>query len=123
MNEQSPQEFRNAIPDDHGFNKFQDRIRNGKIKLCKECGGVMLKSSRMILSAGSAVALVILGLSFMSAYGATRYLIQAPEYFKFALPALYYIGSLFLGSGIMFFFIREKIWVCEQCRDFTKRVN
>jgi hypothetical protein len=121
MNDQSPQEFRNAIPEDHGFNRFQDRIRNGKIKLCKECGGVMLKSSRMILSAGSALALVIVGLSFMTGYGVMNYLIQPPPYIKFGLPALYYIGSLLLGAGIMLFFIREKIWICEQCREFRKR--
>ena len=36
-----------SLPD-KDFNRFQDRLRMGKVKLCDGCGGVMAKSSRMM---------------------------------------------------------------------------
>lgn len=106
---------------DREYLDFQDRLRNGRIKLCSSCGAMMIRSSRMILSSGSGVMLTLLGALLMFGYGVVTNFGQPPWYVKFALPAAYYLGSLFVGVGVLFFFIREKIWVCEKCREISKR--
>ena len=57
-----------AASQDKEFSRFQDRLRQGKIKLCGGCGGVMTKSSRMILSAPAGLALIIIGTLHMVLY-------------------------------------------------------
>jgi len=57
----------------------------------------------------------------MGLYGLATNFLQPPWFLKFALPAIYYIGSIFIGVGALFFFIRERIWLCRQCRDMAKR--
>lgn len=106
---------------DRELAKFQDRLRKGKVKLCKSCGGVMAKSSRRILSAFSGILLLALGGILMVLYGLATNFYQTPWYIKFALPAAYYIGSIFVGVGVLFFFIREKVWSCPQCKNVDKR--
>jgi hypothetical protein len=94
----------------------------GRIKLCSTCGAMMVRSSRMILSGTSGVMLTLLGAVLVFCYGfATNFLNHVPWYIKFVLPASYYIGSIFLGVGVLFFFIREKIWLCEKCKEVSKR--
>ncbi len=106
---------------DKEFTRFQDRLRKGKVKLCSACGGVMNKSSRMILSSLAAILLIGLGASLMVGYGLATNFFQTPWYIRFALPASYYVGSIFIGVGILFFFIREKIWYCPKCKEIAKR--
>jgi hypothetical protein len=107
---------------DREYLDFQDRLRMGRIKLCSTCGAMMVRSSRMILSGTSGVMLTLLGALLVFCYGvATNFLSQVPWYIKFVLPAGYYIGSIFVGVGILFFFIREKIWLCEKCKEVSKR--
>jgi hypothetical protein len=106
---------------DKEFTRFQDRLRKGKVKLCGSCGGVMSKSSRMILSSLAAILLVGLGVGLMVGYGLATNFFQTPWYVRYALPASYYVGSLFVGVGILFFFIREKIWYCPKCKGIDKR--
>jgi hypothetical protein len=108
-------------PTDKEFNTFQDRLRKGKVKLCGGCGGVMIKSSRMILSPLAGASLIVLGAALMTFYGLATNFYQIPWFMKFALPAGYYIGSIFIGVGILFFFIREKVWDCPRCKDMRKR--
>lgn len=112
------------LPDvtpDQEFSKFQSRLRKGKVRLCGGCGGVMNKTSRMMLSPMAAVFLILLGGALMGGYGLATNFYQTPWYIRFVLPALYYIGSIFLGIGTVFFFIREKIWYCRECKEINKR--
>ncbi|MCA1961996.1 MAG: alkaline shock response membrane anchor protein AmaP [Desulfomonile sp.] len=81
----------------------------------------MAKSSRMVLSVGAGFLLILVGVGLMAAYGLATNFFQTPWFIKFALPAMYYVGSLFVGVGILFFFIREKVWRCEHCREVRKR--
>jgi hypothetical protein len=81
----------------------------------------MTKSTRMILSPFSAVVLTLLGFSLMVMYGLAVNFFQTPWYLKFSLPAMYYIGSIFLGVGVLFFFVRERVWKCPDCRSVRKR--
>jgi hypothetical protein len=113
--------YYSSMAGDDDFNRFQSRLRRGKVKLCAGCGGVMSKSSRRVLSAPWGVALVILGAVLMTAYGMVTNFYQPPWYVRFALPAAYYIGSIFVGVGILFFFIREKVWNCHKCKEIEKR--
>ena len=113
--------FSQALASDEEFTRFQSRLRKGKVKLCAACGGVMGRSSRMILSAVAAILLIILGVLLMGFYGFALHFYQPPWYARFALPAAYYIGSIFVGVGILFFFIREKIWFCPKCKEIAKR--
>jgi len=106
---------------DKEFTRFQDRLRKGKVKLCAACGGVMNKSSRMILSAIAAILLIGLGSALMVGYGLATNFFQTPWYIRYALPASYYVGSLFVGVGILIFFIRERIWFCPKCKGIDKR--
>ncbi len=106
---------------DKEFSRFQDRLRKGKIKLCGGCGGVMTKSSRMILSAPAGAALVVIGTLHMVLYGLATNFYQPPWFVKFVLPAGYYVGSIFIGVGVLFFFIRERIWLCKRCKEIAKR--
>jgi hypothetical protein len=106
---------------DNDFSRFQSRLRQGKVKLCASCGEVMSKSSRRILSAPWGIALIVLGGVLMTAYGMATNFYQPPWYIKFALPAAYYVGSIFVGVGILFFFIREKVWNCHKCKVIEKR--
>ena len=92
-----------------------------KVKLCGVCGGVMRKSSRRILSAPAGVVIILLGLFLMAGYGFFTNFYQAPWFMRFALPALYYIGSIFIAVGIVFFFIRENVWRCVDCKEMLKR--
>lgn len=110
-----------AASQDKEFSRFQDRLRQGKIKLCGGCGGVMTKSSRMILSAPAGLALIIIGTLHMVLYGLATNFYQPPWFIKFVLPAGYYVGSIFIGVGVLFFFIRERIWLCKRCREMAKR--
>lgn len=100
---------------------FHDRIRRGKVKLCNSCGGIMTKSSSMILSAPAAFAAIILGITLVIAYGFAVNFFNPAWHIKFALPAIYYIGSILVGSGLLFFFIRRKVWKCHKCNDMTTR--
>jgi hypothetical protein len=93
----------------------------GKGRYCASCRGRMKKSSRMVLSPLSGALLVALGCVFTAAYGAAVNFLQPPWYVKFCLPAIYYIGSLFIGAGGVFFFIRERVWRCPRCGDISKR--
>jgi hypothetical protein len=61
------------------------------------------------------------GAALMTFYGLATNFYQIPWFMKFALPAGYYIGSIFIGVGILFFFIREKVWDCPRCKDMRKR--
>ncbi len=81
----------------------------------------MVRSTRMVLSPMAGIALILLGAAFMAIYGVAANFYQTPWYLKFGLPALYYVGSLFVGIGILFFFIREKVWKCYKCREIRKR--
>lgn len=113
--------FSKSHTSDKELARFQDRLRRGKVKLCKSCGGVMAKSSRRILSALSGSVLFGLGALLMVLYGLATNFYQTPWYVKFALPAAYYIGSIFLAVGVLFFFIRERVWTCPQCKNVDKR--
>ncbi|HMK36575.1 MAG TPA: hypothetical protein VK463_15990 [Desulfomonilaceae bacterium] len=113
--------YYSGMAGDNDFEKFHSRIRQGKVKLCAGCGEVMTKGSRRILSAPSGAALVTIGAFLMIAYGLATNFFQAPWYIKFALPAAYYVGSLFVGVGVLFFFIREKVWYCHRCKEIEKR--
>lgn len=101
--------------------RFQRRLTTGRVKLCSGCGGVMTRSSRMVISPLSALVLIILGFVLMVMYGFASNFYEPPWYMKFALPAVYYIGSIFIGVGILLFFIREKVWKCYTCREIRKR--
>ena len=81
----------------------------------------MRKSSRRILSAPAGIVLIILGSFLMGGYGFFTNFYQAPWFVRFALPAMYYIGSILIGVGLVFFFIRENVWRCVDCREMTKR--
>ncbi len=118
--ESDPGYYASPVPE-KDFNRFQDRLRMGKVKLCDGCGGVMAKSSRMILSPLSGFVVIFLGVALMTLYGLATNFYQTPWFIKFALPASYYVGSIFLGVGILFFFIREKIWTCHRCKEIRKR--
>ena len=112
---------RRADPPDSGLNTFQDRLRMGKVKLCNGCGGVMAKSSRMILSAPAGLGLIVLGALLMALHGLAINFYQPPWFLRYLLPAAYYVGSIMLGVGVIFFFIREKIWYCHRCSEIHKR--
>lgn len=103
------------------FVRFQERLRRGRVKLCTSCGGVMEKSSRMILSPLAGLLLIVVGTALMAFYGLSTNFYQTPWFVKFSLPAIYYIGSILIAVGILFFFIREKVWKCVKCRDIRKR--
>jgi uncharacterized membrane protein SirB2 len=75
----------------------------------------------MILSPLAGLLLLFTGSALMVLYGLSTNFYQTPWYARFLLPASYYIGSLFLGVGLLFFFIREKIWYCENCKELDKR--
>jgi len=104
-----------------GYPRPEEGLRRGRPRFCPHCGGVMAKSTRMVLSAGAAFLLILMGVLFMGTYGFATNFLQTPWFIKFALPAMYYVGSLFVGVGILFFFIREKVWRCEHCREVRKR--
>jgi hypothetical protein len=106
---------------DEEFNRLQDRIRRGKVKICDGCGGVMNKTSRMILSPFAGFVLVALGAALMFFYGLATNFYQPPWFLKFILPSSYYAGSIFITVGVLFFFIREKVWICHKCKDIRKR--
>lgn len=106
---------------DGDFAKLQSQLAKGSAKLCPVCGGVMKKKTRRILSCLHGMALVTAGLVLMGIYGWATHFYQAPWMLKFALPAIYYIGSIFIGVGILFFFIRENVWKCVECREISKR--
>jgi len=120
-NEPDNANFRSGAPKDEEFVRFQDRLRRGKVKLCSGCGGGMIKASRMILSPLSGTWLVALGVILMALYGLATNFYQPPWFVKFALPAGYYLGSIFIGVGVLFFFIREKVWSCPRCKEIAKR--
>jgi len=103
------------------FTRFQERLMKGRVKLCVGCGGVMAKASRMIFSPLAGLLLIMLGTLMMTFYGLATNFYQTPWFVKFILPALYYIGSIFIGIGTIFFFIREKVWKCDKCREIRKR--
>lgn len=109
-----------VAPDDD-LNRFQDRLMRGKIILCHSCGNVMTKSSRMVLSPLAGILLGLLGAALMILYGMATVLYDVPWFLKFLLPASYYIGSIFVGVGILFFFIRERVWRCQKCMVVVKR--
>ncbi|MEW6352574.1 MAG: hypothetical protein AB1646_26300 [Thermodesulfobacteriota bacterium] len=107
--------------DQEATNRFQTRLQKGKVKLCANCNEVMVKSSRMVLSPFAGIVLTLLGASFLVGYGFAVNFLQTPWYVKFSLPAMYYVGAIFIGVGILFFFIREKVWFCQGCKDVRKR--
>lgn len=81
----------------------------------------MAKGSRRVLSAPSGFLLILLGALLMVLYGFATNFYDPPWFLKFALPAAYYVGSLFIGVGIIFFFVRERVWLCRDCRAVLKR--
>jgi len=81
----------------------------------------MRKSSRRVLSALSGFVLILLGAGLMVLYGLAINFFQVPWFATFALPAGYYIGSIFIGVGVVFFFIRERVWICSNCQQIDKR--
>jgi len=89
--------------------------------VCPYCTGTVSKSSRAILSIPSGIALLLLGTSLMIFYGYATNFSHFPWFVRFALPAAYYLGSIFLGVGILFFFIRERVWRCRDCGQYWKR--
>jgi hypothetical protein len=109
------------IPNDREFSKFQNRLLKGKVKICSGCGEIMTKSTRMVLSPLAGLVLVVLGTLHMFVYGLAINFMQAPWFLKFVLPAIYYVGSIFIGVGVVFFFIRERIWDCRRCKEVRKR--
>lgn len=88
---------------------------------CPRCGGTMKKSSRAILSIPAGIALIAFGAALMAFYGYATNFYQFPWFVRFALPAAYYVGSIFVGVGILFFFVRERIWRCKTCGEAWKR--
>lgn len=92
-----------------------------QVKLCGVCGGVMRKSSRRVLSASAGMVLILTGLLLIAVYGFFTNFYQAPWLVRFALPALYYIGAILIGFGIVSFFVWENIWRCFDCKEMTKR--
>ena len=117
-----PRRIRHRVDSpDNNLNTFQDRLRMGKVKLCNSCGGVMAKSSRMILSAPAGLGLIALGALLMALHGFAINFYQPPWFLRYLLPAAYYVGSIMLGVGLIFFFIREKIWYCHRCSEIHKR--
>jgi hypothetical protein len=112
---------RRPMAEDRDYAHFHDRVRKGRVKFCSACGGIMRKSSRRILSAPAGILLVILGALLMVLYGLATNFYQVPWFAAFALPAGYYLGSLFVGIGVLFFFIRERVWICPSCREMSKR--
>lgn len=115
--------YRPAGPARNGGNyaSYQEPPRRGRSKVCGLCGGLMRKSSRRVLSAIAGCMLIVLGAALMALYGLAINFFQVPWYATFALPAGYYIGSLFVGVGVLFFFIRERIWYCPNCQHVDKR--
>jgi hypothetical protein len=75
----------------------------------------------MVMSPVAGLLLILLGAAFMAAYGLATNFYPTPWFAKFALPAVYYIGSIFVGVGLLFFFIREKVWKCRKCGEIRKR--
>jgi hypothetical protein len=106
---------------DQDYLKFHSRLRTGKVRVCRKCGEVMRRSSRTILSIPSGVLLLVLGSALMVLYGLATNFFQTPWFARFLLPAAYYIGAIFIGVGLLFFFIRERIWYCGNCREVDKR--
>jgi hypothetical protein len=113
--------FGPGVPPDVEFTRFQNRLRRGKVKLCTACGGVMNKTSRMILSPLAAILLMIFGGGLVALYGLCIHYWRPAWYITYALPAMYYSGTMFMGVGMLFFFIREKIWYCRKCKEINKR--
>ena len=112
--------FGDPTPDDD-LTRFHDRLMRGKIILCQSCGNVMTRSSRMVISPVAGVLLIILGATLMFLYGLATIFYDVPWFLKFLLPASYYVGSIFVGVGIVFFFIRERVWKCQKCMMICKR--
>jgi len=106
---------------DENFGKFQSRLKKGKSRLCRSCGEVMAKSSRMVLSPLAGLTLVTLGTLHMVFYGIITNFYQSPWFLKFVLPSIYYVGSIFIGVGVVFFFLRERVWICRECGELRKR--
>lgn len=113
--------YRSAPPSDNELNKFRERMMNGRVKLCGGCGGIMKKSSRAVLSIPSGIGLLGLGVVLMAFYGYATNFLEVPWVVKFALPAVYYIGSIFIAFGVLFLFIRERIWKCDRCAEMSSR--
>lgn len=113
--------YRRPVKNNQDFSKLQTQLVKGSAKLCHICGGVMKKKTRRILSWLHGAALAVIGILLMGFYGWATHFYQAPWVIKFALPAVYYIGSIFIGVGILFFFIRENVWKCIDCREISKR--
>ncbi len=110
------------VQENHKFRGANRNITTSPAdKVCGSCGGIMKKTSRQILSPAAGIALTFLGLTLMAFYGYATNFGQAPWYSKFALPAAYYIGSVFIAVGVMFFFIRERVWRCGRCSELSKR--
>ncbi len=106
---------------DRAYLGFQDRMRQGKIKLCDQCGGIMMKSSRRLLSGMSGFSLLVLGAVLMAVYGLALHYTLAPSFIKFLLPAAYYMGAIFIAIGVVFIIIRERVWLCDNCKRLDKR--
>lgn len=117
----SPIGYRRPVKNDDDFSKLQTQLAKGSAKLCHVCGGIMKKRTRRVLSWSHGLALMITGTFLMSFYGWATHFYQAPWLIKFSLPAIYYIGSIFIAVGILFFFIRENVWKCLDCREISKR--
>lgn len=110
-----------APSSDNDLDKFRDRVMNGRVKLCRDCGGIMKKSSRAVLSIPFGIGLLGLGIILMGFYGYATNFLEVPWFVKFALPAVYYIGSIFIAFGVLFLFIRERIWKCGRCAEMSSR--
>jgi hypothetical protein len=93
----------------------------GAFKFCNVCGDVMTKSTRLITSPLAGLVLVLFGAFLTAFYGLASKFMDTPWYLEFLLPAVYYVGAIHVGVGILFFFIRERVWRCRKCGELAKR--
>ncbi len=113
--------YRRPVKNDESLSRLQSQLAKGSARLCPVCGGVMKKRTRRVLSGLYSLALMISGVLLMVFYGWATHFYQAPWLLKFALPAIYYIGSICIGVGFLFFFVRENVWRCMDCHEISKR--
>jgi hypothetical protein len=119
--EDSPEAFAARGAQQKADQSWQRYRAPGRGKFCIDCGSPMKRTSRMILSPLAGLLLLAFGGALMTGYGMATNFYQTPWFLKFVLPAIYYIGSIFVGVGLLFFFIREKVWKCRGCKEIRKR--
>ncbi len=75
----------------------------------------------MVLSPLAGLILVTIGTLHMVLYGLFTNHYQAPWMLQFVLPSIYYVGSIFIGVGVVFSFIGGRVWRCKRCREIKQR--